>query len=371
MVTLAVWRFADAHCDTILKVMEAPDAFVAGESPGTQPGAGGSGRLHVTLEGLRTAGVCAQVFACLVLERRYPGRARERGLEVVEAVRALCAAYPESLVPANRPAVLAEAAGASFPEAAGTSGQIAVVIGLEGADPLEGEVEALGLFYQRGVRLLALAWDDNPFSGTTFGFGGGLTDKGRELVEYCEELGVMVDVSHASDTAFWDVCRTAQKPFVASHSNCRAVCAAPRNLTDEMIRALADRGGVMGINLASGFLAPASLEAEQEINRAFWDGVRTGRATFDEAGEAASRAEAALPRPPADWILAHVRHAIRVGGEEIVALGGDLDGVDNLPQGIDGVQDYPRIAELLLAGGLTSSQVDKVCHRNLLRVLMG
>lgn len=371
MVTPAAWRFADAHCDTILKIMESPAAFVGGESPGTQPGAGGSGRLHVTLEGLRTAGLCAQVFACFVLERRHPGRARERGLEVVEAVRTLCAAHPEALVPADGPGVLAAVAGASPAEAAGVSGRTAVIISLEGADPLEGEVEALGLFHERGVRLLTLAWDDNPFSGTTFGSGGGLTDKGRELVEYCEELGVMVDVSHASDTAFWDVRRTARKPFVASHSNCRAVCAAPRNLTDEMIRALADCGGVMGINLASGFLAPASLEAEREINRVFWDDVRTGRATFDEAGEAASRAEAALPRPPADWILAHVRHAIRVGGEEVVALGGDLDGVDNLPQGVDGVRDYPRIAELLLAGGLTSSQVQKVCYRNLLRVLTG
>ncbi len=230
-------------------------------------------------------------------------------------------------------------------------------------------MEALGAFYKRGVRLLTLAWDDNPFCGTTFGAGGGLTDKGRDLVQYCEELGVMVDVSHASDSAFWDVCAVAGKPFVASHSNCRAVCAAPRNLTDEMIRALAERGGVMGINLASGFLSPASLEAERGINRAFWDDVRAGRATFDEAGEVASRAEAALARPPADWILAHVRHAIRVGGEEAVALGGDLDGVDNLPQGIEGVQDYPRIAELLLAGGLTASQVEKVCYRNLLRVL--
>ncbi len=98
-----MWRFADAHCDTILKVMEAPEAFRGDGGSVSPTGPEGMGRLHVTLEGLRAAGVCAQVFACFVLERRHPGRARERGFEVVEAVYALCSAYPENLVPADGP----------------------------------------------------------------------------------------------------------------------------------------------------------------------------------------------------------------------------------------------------------------------------
>lgn len=247
-----------------------------------------------------------------------------------------------------------------------------MIISLEGADPLEGEVERLRAFHERGVRLLTLAWDDNEFCGAVFGSSGkGLTAQGEDLVQLCEELGVMVDVSHASDAGFRDVLRVARKPFIASHSNCRAVCAAPRNLNDDMIRALAERGGVMGINLASSFLAPDAFEASRTAQDAFWSDVRSGRKTFEEAGAEAARAEAAYPRPPRTWILEHVKHALNVGGEDVVALGGDLDGIDNMPEGIDGVADYPRIADLLREGGLSEAQIEKVCYRNLLRVLAG
>ena len=177
-------RFFDAHCDTILQVIEEGRDFFAG------PG------LHVTLEGLRRADVRAQVFACFVLEARYPGRAREQALAFVQAVKDLCAAHPDDLLLADTPALVASAFADARPV------RRAVVLALEGADPLEGEVAALREFRRLGVRLLTLAWDDNPFCGTAFGSGGGLTPKGEELVALCEELGVVVDVSHASDAAF-------------------------------------------------------------------------------------------------------------------------------------------------------------------------
>ena len=171
------------------------------------------------------------------------------------------------------------------------------IIGLEGADPLEGQAENLRHFHDLGVRLVIPAWDDNAFSGSSAGPGDGLTAEGFKLVELCQELGVMVDVSHASDAAFEQTRQILSGPFVASHSNCRALSPAPRNLTDAQIRALADQGGVMGINLAPDFLSPEYLAA--------WDAVMAPCARRG-CGDAAKtpgggRAAVALPSRCRAW----------------------------------------------------------------------
>jgi membrane dipeptidase len=178
----------------------------------------------------------------------------------------------------------------------------------------------------------------------------------------------MVDVSHASDAAFEQIRRIVRGPFVASHSNCRALAPAPRNLTDAQIRALAERGGVMGINLAPDFLSPEYLAA--------WDAVMApaqgaDAATRQKIREAAGPQLRAIPLPGLEWIARHVRHAIGIGGEECIGLGGDLDGISFMPAGIDGVESYPLIPEALAAAGLTEAQVEKVCWRNMARVFGG
>ncbi len=225
--------------------------------------------------------------------------------------------------------------------------RVAVLPSLEGADPLLGDVDNLFPFYDAGVRLLTLAWGDNPFCGSTYGEGTGLTKKGADLVAACESLGVVVDVSHLSDKGFADLCLIAERPFVASHSNCRSLCPSSRNLTDEMIRALAERGGVMGITLAPGFLSPDYYEKERIVLGRSFQTVLSGEETFDEAQVHGAAAMAGVPRPPLSTVLDHVRWAINLGGEDSVGLGGDLDGVDYLPAGFEGAADYPRIEELL------------------------
>ncbi len=347
-------RFFDAHCDTVVKALDDMSSFRS--SPG----------FHVSLDGLRSAGVCAQVFACCVPELAHPGRARERGVELVEAVKDICTLYSADLVLAD---AVPRLAAAGLCADRGPDAPVAVIVSLEGADPLEGEVDALKDFSGMGVGLLTLAWDDNPFCGTVFGAGGGLSRKGEDLVQLCEELGVMVDVSHASDQAFADVCGVASRPFVASHSNCRSLCGSERNLTDQMIRALAERGGVMGINLNPGFLSQSSLDRERPARDAMWAAVRSGEKSVEEAFRERSRAVSTIPRPALAAVAAHVLHAMSVGGEDCVGLGGDLDGIESTPIGIEGVADYPRIAELLAAVGLTSAQVDKVCWGNFARVM--
>ena len=375
-------RFFDAHCDTISKILDDGADFSA---PSSMPEAGGGGasraaaeprqgsqgattpsgpdrRLHVTLPGMRAAGMRAQVFACWMWAEKYPGDAYEAGLEKVAAVRALCAEHPADLFFATTGAEVAAACSAEDP------GGIAVIASLEGADPLLDDARNLRVFHDAGVRLVTIAWGDNAFAGTVFGGGSGLTAAGRDLVEYCEELGVVVDVSHLSDAAFVDVCAVAKAPFVASHSNCRTLCPNGRNLTDEMIRVLGDRGGVMGINLGSSFLSAEFYRSSKSLQAEFFRSVAAGEKTVDEAGAVSAAAQAALPRPALELVVDHVRRAINIGGEDCVALGGDLDGVDNLPRGMDGIEDYPRMAQLLAAGGLSTEQVEKVCYRNLARL---
>jgi membrane dipeptidase len=342
------FRFFDAHCDTFLKVVEEGADFETADN------------LHMTLTGMLQAGLCAQVFAAWTLAERLNGREDEVALQLVEAVIAMCRDHPDRFVLALTPADV-EAACAS-------SGRIAAICSLEGADPLKGDPHGLDRYYAAGVRLLTLAWADNPFCGSSYGTGSGLTATGYDLVAHCEELGVLVDVSHASDAAFWDVCSASTKPFVASHSSCRALCDNSRNLTDDMIRALANRGGVVGVTLYSGFLSPEFSAKDKEYRKTITSAPGAEQRTWDETGELMTAFHAGLQRPGLSVIADHVKHLIAVGGEDCVGLGGDLDGCDSLPQGIDSVADYPKIAGSLAAAGITPAQVEKVCYRNLERV---
>jgi membrane dipeptidase len=400
-------RFLDAHCDTIGAIWEAGADFadsggaartestpagggVGGvASPGDSPGgrgaetglggAQGAGavrspspvplRPHVTLPGLKAGGIGAQVFASWVWSGKYKGREFDVGMAKVAAVRRLCADYPDDLALASTGADLAAPFRRTVDGAeSATPSRVAILPSLEAADPLVGDIDNLFVFHEAGVRLLTLAWGDNPFCGSAYGGGAGLTKKGQDLVAACESLGVMVDVSHLSDQGFADICDVAERPFVASHSNCRSLCPSLRNLTDEMIRALAERGGVMGITLAPGFLSADYYEKERSVMGHSFQSVLSGDESFDDAQVHGVAALASVPRPPLSAVLDHVKWAINVGGEDSVGLGGDLDGVDYLPAGFDGVGDYPLIEELLRKGGLAPRQVDKVCHGNFLRV---
>lgn len=340
-------RFFDAHCDTIMKVREGKGDFAVGG-------------MHVTLPGMLESGTAAQVFAAFVTSEQKPGEEFETAMSMLEGIRGLCRDNPAHLVHATEwPAI----AGAFDVE-----GRVAVIMGVEGAAPLQGSLENLHDFHRAGVRILTIAWADSPFCGSTFGEGGGLTALGRDLIDSCRDLGIVIDVSHASDAAFWDVVGMLDGPFVASHSNCRSLCSFPRNLTDDMIRSLADRGGVMGLNLGSGFLSEEFHAREQAAMDEFFRVTKSGEKTFDEAFEVVEASTAQIPRPALEVIVAHVTHAMKVGGEDCVGLGGDLDGVASTPEGIEGVQDYPKIASLLKAAGLSDAQVEKVCWRNMARV---
>ncbi len=335
-------KFFDAHCDTALKVLDGKADFLRG---------GG----HVSLPAMLQAGVRGQVFAVFVLSRDHPGRESQRAEDMIRTVYRMTEESQGAMRVTTTAAGLAE----SFSE----DGPIAALIGLEGGDPLEGKAENLRHFFELGVRDLIPAWMDNPFSGTAFGTDTPLTEEGVKLVQLAEELGVMVDVSHLSDSAFWHTLKVTRKPLIASHSNCRAVCPSPRNLTDEMIQALADRGGVMGLNLLPAFLSPDYYRESRPL-------VERLRApdTPEEEKKDLRRRLASLELPGLEWATAHIKHAIKVGGEDVIGLGGDLDGTTYLPRGFSGVADYARFPELLDAAGLSTRQIEKVCYGNFLRV---
>jgi membrane dipeptidase len=343
----APWFF-DAHCDTFLRVVENGADFE--RSPD----------LHVTLPGMIDGGVRVQVFAAWTLAERLQGREDEVAVQMVEAVKAMCSAHSDRFVLVR--------SRADLQVVAADRTKTGALCALESADPLKGDPSALDFFYDAGVRLVTLVWGDNAFCGATFGNGSGLTDKGRELIDRCEALGVMVDVSHASDPGFWDLCQAATKPFVASHSNCRTLCDNTRNLTDEMIRALGERGGVAGINLSPGFLSQDHSSRYSEYRDKIMSEPGADQLTIDEVGARMTEFERSLPSAPLSLVADHVKHLIAVGGEDCVGIGGDLDGVDSLPEGIEGVADYLKFIDLLKAAGLSSSQVNKVCHGNLMRV---
>jgi len=336
-------RFFDAHCDAVIKILDhGVDFFV------------GSGEAHVSYPALRAGNIAVQVFACFVLSAQYPGAERPRAEEMIEALVRLAGVSDGGMTVVKTAADL---------PAAGDDG-IGAILALEGADPLEGRAENLRGFYDLGIRSVIFAWQDNAFSGTAFGADTPLSAAGERLLGLCEELGVMVDVSHLSDSAFDDVRNQATRPFIASHSNCRALCPSLRNLTDPMIRTLADSGGVMGINLAPAFLSPEACSAWAAI-RSRMNNVEGVADPFDPRIGALA---ASVPRPAIDWVAKHVRHAIDIGGENCVGIGGDLDGILQTPVGIETIADYPAIVPVLERAGLSQRQIDKVTCENFLRV---
>lgn len=332
----------DGHCDTVLKLLDGR-AFLKPEK----------GR-HVSLPQMIQANVRAQVFACFVLESEHPGRAGERAGELLDTLEQMVASTEGEL----RIARTQEAVCQAF-----TDGPRAAILSMEGADPLGRHAEAIHAYFRRGVRSMIFAWEDNAFSGTAFGRNTSLTGEGRRLLGLCEELGVVVDVSHLSDRAFGEVADLAERPFIASHSNCRALCPSPRNLTDQQIRMLADRGGVLGINLSPSFLDPANLAATDPL----WKASRVAGVTEAERRRLWRQA-LSIPRPSLDWAVKHVLHAMDVGGEDCVGLGSDFDGIRRTPQGVESVSDLRKLLPLLQTAGLTERQCRKLTHGNFLRV---
>jgi membrane dipeptidase len=260
-------------------------------------------------------------------------------------------------------------------------GKIAILMGVEGGHQIEGDLHVLDIFYRLGVRYMTLTHTKNDELGDSSGdkpAWKGLSPLGRQAIERMNQLGMIVDISHVSDSTFYAALAVSKAPLIASHSSCRALCSAPRNMTDDMIRALAKNRGVMNINFYSGFLSQAYLEGYEKIEKQVEGQLAEARGRYAKQGKRLSYLEETrieqrltknLPVPSYTAIADHIDHAVKVGGIDYVGLGSDFDGVDSAPRGMEDVSKIPALVGELARRGYSEEDLEKILGGNVLRVM--
>ena len=295
-----------------------------------------SPKAHTDLGRLREGGVGAVFFAAWVASS-YAGpgnRAFNRAQEVIDTIR------HDIVERHSKDFVLATTADEI--EAAHKQGKIAALIGVEGGHAIEDSLDHLRELYARGVRYMTLThtntnhWADSSgdINDAAIQHHNGLTDFGKDVVREMNRLGMMVDISHVADRTFYDALEISSAPLIASHSACRALADVPRNMTDEMIVALAKKGGVVQVNFYCNFLTNA----------------KPPHATLDD-------------------VVAHIDHIRKIAGIDAIGIGSDFDGIDCAPVGLEDVSKYPNLTRALLENGYSAADIRKIYGGNLLRVM--
>lgn len=328
---------------------------------------------HEDLPRMREGGLDAQFWSIHMGETPGRGRALREAIVRIDAVHELVRRHPDQLALATSAEEIRRAAA---------QGRIACLMGVEGGHIIEDSLAALRSYYRLGVRYLTLthsfhtSWADS--AGTNEApppLHGGLTAFGEEVVREMNRLGMLVDVSHVSDATFWHVLRVTQAPVIASHSSVRAVADHPRNLSDDMLRALAVNGGVVMINFYSGYVDASLVAPLRELFLGFGPRLAELREQHADDPVARLRAMRALlrgadvPATNLSVLLDHFDHALRVAGPDHVGLGADWDGVPSMPRGLEDVSRLPALTRGLLERGHAPEVVRKVLGENLLRVM--
>lgn len=305
-----------------------------------------SGKIQTDIPRMKEGGLGVEFYAIYVASKyAREGGAARRALDMIDGVYEQARRHPESLQMAFTVADIRRIH---------RSRKLAALMGIEGGHAIEDSLSALRQFYKLGVRYMTLTHTNtNNWADSAGGIGnppekrhGGLSDFGREVVAEMNRLGMMVDISHVGDETFWDVIEATKSPIIASHSSCRALTNVPRNLTDDMLKAIAKNGGVVMINFYNGF-----------INT---DYAKPGDPMPTKTAQTATL----------DMLMAHFDHAIKVAGIDHVGIGSDFDGVDGmLPAGMEDVSKLPTITYELLKRGYSDADVKKVLGENLLRVM--
>lgn len=316
-------KLIDMHCDTLWKLMDLDKEGNLEEN-----------HCSVSIPYMKEAGTAVQFFACFTCFGDYENTG---GYDCAyEHVKSMIAYMKQQTECFSEELALADSWNSI--EEHMSCGKISAVLTVEEGGILNGKIERLEELYREGIRLMTLIWNyENcigfPNSQDASVMAAGLKPFGREVVERMGELGMIVDVSHASDGTFWDILECAHGPLVASHSNCRAITPHQRNLTDDMIRALAERGGIAGVNFYGPFLGNPKVSS-------------------------------------VDRMVRHILHMINVGGSEFPAIGTDFDGFDAMEH-----MDIPDVAHMgilwdaLKKSGIAESQIDKIWYGNAARVL--
>jgi membrane dipeptidase len=331
---------------------------------------------HLDAVRAKAGGLDAQFFSIWVDPDLFSAggpTAVKRADVQIEAVRNLATKHPETWELATT---------AEDVQRIAAGGKIAALMGLEGGYAIDNKIENVERYYNLGVRYMSGAWsvstDWAGSSGDEIGKTRGLTDFGKQVIREMNRLGMMVDVSHLSDKAFWDIVNTSTKPVIATHSGCRAITNVPRNLTDDMIVAVGKTGGVVNVIFYPEHIEPGYSEKKKKVDAEIAALVQ--RASNDEQGDAAHkklardrvRAREYLTRLPQVFvsrIVDHIDHVVKLVGIDHVGVGSDFDGIQAVPADLSSVADLPNLTKELLKRGYSESDIDKILGGNMLRVM--
>ena len=363
----------DTHADT-------PQRFVDENFDLNDPLGDG----NFNLESARKGNLGAEFFSIWVDPGPNKGQFARRTLVLIDAVRQQAARHSDKVMFVTTPGGI---------ELAHREHKLAVLMGIEGGHSIEDSLALLRQYYSLGVRYMTLTWaNSNGWADSSGDINDisiphtkeGLSEFGKDVVYEMNRLGMMVDISHVSDRTFFRTLVITRAPVIASHSAARALCDAPRNMTDDMLRAVANsggpnsKGGVVQVNFYSGFISQQYRDAQKAIQPAVEKAVQALRDKYKSEGKDAPQAEIdklrrqfadRIPRPPLSMLIDHIDHIAKVAGVDHVGLGSDFDGVSGqLPRGIDSPADLPKITAALMERGYSAEDCRKILGGNLLRV---
>lgn len=363
----------DTHADT-------PQRFVDEGFDFAGPLNGGNLNLATAREG----NLAAVFFAIFVEPERYKGRHAHRALQLIDGVKRQMERHADEVAFVTSPEGIVKAH---------REHKFAALMGIEGGHCIEGSLALLRQFHALGARYMSLTWNNsNGWADSSGDLGDpavthtedGLSDFGKQVIGEMNRLGMMVDVSHVADRTFFRVLDISRAPVIASHSSARALCNSPRNLTDEMIGALANsgeatsHGGVVMVNFYSAFLSQAYLDEQQAMRPEVDRAVEALKGKAQNEGREVSAVEIErlersfynrIPRPPFSLLIDHIDHIAKVGGIDHVGLGSDFDGIcSQLPEGMNSPADFLKITAALMARGYTADGCRKILGDNLLRL---
>jgi len=333
---------------------------------------------HVDFEKLRAGNVAGEFFSIWVDPQRVPREQyAHRTLELIDSVYRQAEKHPDRMVMAFTVDDILKARKA---------GKFAALMGIEGGHSIENDLRLLRNFYRLGVRYMTLTWSNTNEWADASGdidkkdvkHHNGLTNFGRQVVLEMNRLGMLVDISHVSDKTFWDTIATTKAPVIASHSSARALNRHARNMSDDMLKAVAKNGGVVMVNYFSAFIgeeyrkafAAQKEERDRAVKAVDEKYKNSNMATrYRKHDQAEKEWAAKIPRPSFRELIDHIDHIAKVAGVDHVGLGSDFDGVSSLPAEIDSTADLPKITQALLERDYNREQIHKILGGNILRVM--
>lgn len=332
---------------------------------------------HTDLVRMKEGGMTAQFFAAYVAPNYAPQKqSAHRALEGIDSIkRDIVGATPGDTVFATTADEIVRAKKA---------GKIAILIGIEGGHAIEDSLRLLRAFYDQGVRYMTLThtntngWADSEgdINNPQVKHHNGLTDFGKQVIREMNRLGMMVDVAHVADKTFWDVLETSAAPIFSSHSSCRALANVGRNMTDDMIKALAKKGGQININFSCDFLSQAAADASPMRNpemraklMAILGEVKDPQERRAKMKQLMAEMNVKQVRAKLSDVVAHINHVVKLVGVDHVGIGSDYDGIGCTPEGLDDSSKWPNLTRALLEEGYTADEVRKILGGNMLRFM--